>query len=61
MIDAMETWDFVGWQYGMTAILVLAIAIFMLMRVRRSQQKRGEHAGDVVVGERPAETADRRR
>jgi predicted MFS family arabinose efflux permease len=56
----METWDFVGWQYGMTAILVLAALVFLLMRVRRSQRKRGEDPGEVVA-EPSAQANERRR
>ena len=44
----METDTFVSWQFGMTLILVLAVAIFMYMRSRRSQQKRGEAPGEVT-------------
>ncbi|MFL5337010.1 MAG: hypothetical protein ACJ8H8_28480 [Geminicoccaceae bacterium] len=49
----METWNFVGWQYGMTVVLVLAIAIFMYMRVRRSQRRRGEEPGKISVPKPP--------
>ena len=41
----METDTFLSWQFGMTLILVLAVAILMFMRARRSQAKRGEQPG----------------
>jgi|1186.fasta_scaffold1011250_2 membrane protein implicated in regulation of membrane protease activity len=49
----METWNFVGWQFAMTFIAVLAIAIFLFMRVRRSQQRRGEEPGKISVPKPP--------
>lgn len=45
----MNTDMFLSWQFGMTLIAVLAIAVFMLMRVRRSQQRRGEQPGEVTA------------
>jgi hypothetical protein len=46
----MGTESFIGWQFGMTLIAVLAVAAFLFFRVRRSQQKRGEHPGDALPG-----------
>lgn len=44
----MGTDTFVSWQFGMTLIAVLAVGIFMFMRARRSQAKRGEEPGQVT-------------
>lgn len=44
----MGTDTFVSWQFGMTLILVLAVGIWMFMRARRSQTKRGEEPGQVT-------------
>ena len=40
-----ETGGFIGWQFGVTFILVLAVAVWMWMRVRRSQARRDEPPG----------------
>lgn len=45
----MGTDSFVNWQFGMTLLVVLAIAAFMLMRVRKSQARRGEEPGQVDI------------
>jgi hypothetical protein len=42
----METdTGFIGWQFGVTFLLVLVVAVWMFMRVRRSQSRRGEQPG----------------
>lgn len=55
----MESTDtFLGWQFGMTLIAGLAIAVWLLLRVQRSRAKRGEEGHvstptmDRVAGER---------
>ncbi len=48
----MGTESFIGWQFGMTLIAVLAIGIFLFLRAKRSQQKRGEQPGDALPGHR---------
>ena len=59
-MDDVTTGTFLSWQFGMTFIFVLAALVFLLMRVRRSQQKRGEGAGEVVA-EPGAKAAEPRR
>lgn len=53
----MGTESFVGWQFGMTLIAVLLIGLYLFMRVRRSQKKHGEHAGEATVS--PERVGDR--
>jgi hypothetical protein len=38
----VDTFDFLTAQNLMTLLIVLAIAVFLLVRVRRSQRRRGE-------------------
>jgi preprotein translocase subunit YajC len=38
----MNTWSFLSVQNLMTLVVVLAIAVFLLLRVRRSQRRRHE-------------------
>lgn len=44
-----DTGTFASWQVGMTLVIFLAVAVFMWLRVRRSQSKRGEHPGESKV------------
>lgn len=66
----METGTFVNWQFGMTLIVGLALAVWLLMRVQKSRHRRGEEghvstptkdreAGDRSVGDRvPGQRVD---
>lgn len=54
----METESFVGWQFGMTLIVGLALAVWLLMRVQKSRQKRGEE-GHVSTPTMDREVGDR--
>ncbi len=39
------TTGFIGWQFGVTFLLVVIVAVWLFMRVRRSQARRGEQPG----------------
>ena len=54
----MGTEGFIGWQFGMTLIVVLVIAAFMLWRVRHSQKKRGELNGPSPLENRQTAARD---
>lgn len=47
----MDTGSAVGSLFAMTIAVALAIGVFMLYRVRRSQAKRGEMPGETKLGE----------
>ena len=58
--EALTTDMFISWQFGMTLILVLLVAIFLLRRVRQSQERRREPAGAARPTNRAEQTTQGR-
>jgi hypothetical protein len=57
----MDTTRFLTAQNMMTLLIVLAIAVWLYLRVRRSQKRRGEEPGELPPGptRRPPDTSRR--
>lgn len=56
----MDTDTFVGWQWGVTLLIALGIAVYLYMRVQRSRKRDAQAESLARTGDRQAERrADR--